>query len=608
VDLWQVTFNPKTGRFRHTLGTDTGHSLVVWAIGSVFEALHVSAALHDGRFWWAIHDEPNVVLFEVEHGVETARWRYNDRHFASVRRLKKSLVGQHAGFSDFFVPVVKGGHVVATLVTGPFQTAYPTSRQVLERWRRMTGRHGDPADREFDAYLRATLSTLTLHGKQLSTYGDLLDCIAKLIASEGPAEALVNRAHVLRAALEPARMVVRTWLAAQKMLDARFSRSHYRAARAQELIELGLSRPPDQVLVALTVAHEPKVDPVGEAMRRDAFQRAAVQLARSSGDMIAGRVGDDGVVFLSAQRGSDQDKKRNMIALCRRAATMARERFGLQAYFGACLGTHSVPLYETYEAAVEAAESALSERTSLVFAGPGAPGARRHARLRALREELVRALDERPATLPARFEQYIELVAIGARQSIEWARTELEICFEHLSDRLLASGTLDPKSFRSLRETLDRESGAARALADLSAAYRNALSDLYETVRNPVPARQARSLRAALAYVRLHCGEPLGLAKVARMAGFAPKYFSRLFRQREKTTFAHYLARLRLERAKELLSGTELSATRVAELAGYRSPQYFCRVFRHETHETPLAYRQGLHPTRRIKGVKRDPP
>ena len=58
--------------------------------------------------------------------------------------------------------------------------------------------------------------------------------------------------------------------------------------------------------------------------------------------------------------------------------------------------------------------------------------------------------------------------------------------------------------------------------------------------------------------------------------------------------FEQYVRALRLERAKQLLSSTELNATRVAELSGFNSSQYFSRVFRNKLGVTPLEFRNAL--------------
>src|SRR5262249_31109207 len=92
-------------------------------------------------------------------------------------------------------------------------------------------------------------------------------------------------------------------------------------------------------------------------------------------------------------------------------------------------------------------------------------------------------------------------------------------------------------------------------------------------------------------YMRQHYAEQITLAKVAREAGYAPRYLSTLFKKKHAITFERYLAQLRIDRAKQLLSGTQLSLERVAQLSGFSGRHYFGRAFRQLTGETPRRHR-----------------
>ena len=94
-----------------------------------------------------------------------------------------------------------------------------------------------------------------------------------------------------------------------------------------------------------------------------------------------------------------------------------------------------------------------------------------------------------------------------------------------------------------------------------------------------------------LAFVRDHLAEPLSVAKVARIAGFAPRYFSKLFVENEKKTFHQYVVELRIERAKHMLLATTLSAEKVGQLAGFATRSHFHRAFKQSEGMAPLEYR-----------------
>ena len=75
-------------------------------------------------------------------------------------------------------------------------------------------------------------------------------------------------------------------------------------------------------------------------------------------------------------------------------------------------------------------------------------------------------------------------------------------------------------------------------------------------------------------------------------------HISRIFSQLEGVTIEKYLLLLRMERAKELLIQTELSASEIGDRLGYSSPQSFTTQFGKETGKTPGEYRLNPAPAR----------
>jgi len=585
VHLWRPGYD-RTKRLRyHTTAPGFGHALLSPIIAHYFGILRVSAAIWDAGEWFVINASPSPTSFEDEHGVESRRGPYNERHFAKVHRSKKSILGEHAGFHDLFVPVIAGGRVVAVLVVGPFLVARPTSSDVLSRWRVLTGRQGHPSDPQFAAYLGATLATLVLDGERITTFERLTSCLASLLAGEGDAGALTSRAHALGAELERVRIVERTWDAVSSMVDDRSARRWLSAYRAYGLRDLGLPRAADSVLVGLVSRETPDRDPVDEAVRRDAVQREAVHLARRRGDAIAGRVGDHGVVLLAAAGG----KGRRLLDLADRTARAAR-KLGLSLHFGSSSADSSHALSVGYQVALAAAESALTRGIHIEHADPRAK--RPDTSLRRLRAELEPAAEEHPSLLPARFDRYLESVAVRCGYRADAARGHLDAGFERMAETLVRRGAIDSKSYAAMCESLDRSAVEARTLDDLFGAYRRAVLDLCDAVQKPVAARHERSVRGAIEYIQQHYAEPISLTAVARVAGLTPNYFAQLFKRRERVTFLEYVTVLRIARAKQLLTGTPLDMMRVAELSGFRSPQYFARMFRRAVGRTPGAYRR----------------
>ncbi|HEV8244703.1 MAG TPA: helix-turn-helix domain-containing protein [Polyangiaceae bacterium] len=564
------------------------HALLSPVLANLFEELRVGAALLEGKEWRPIHTVPNVISFELQYGVERERDKYNARSLAEVRRERKPVLGSHAGFSDWFVPIVVGERLVSTLVTGPFATARPTSAELMERFRSLSGRQGHPSDPEFSHYLSLTLSALVLGPTEVAIFERLLRILARLMAGEARAPALLAQADKLRAVLERARFVERTWDAVRSMVDERTCRLWSRPALRNALRQLGLPRPPDQIMVGLVVRQR-ELEPVEEVLRHDAFQRACVKLARSSGQAICGQVGEHGVIFVCGETNAGKPRRPVMLGLGDKAATLAQS-FGFRLHLGQSSLPSSASASEQYQAALAAAESALSQGARMVNATPSS--ARSKPALSDLRQKLAELVEQRPGAVSARFDRYLEAVAQHTGHRLELSRAHLEVGFERVAEPLLELGTLERKSFDDMRESLEQAAREARTLSDLFAAYRRVVADMIDAVLRPVPAHRERSLRRALSHLRKHYSEPLSLAAVARVAGFAPNYFSLLFKRQEKTTFEQYLRRLRLERAKQLLTTTDLDAARVAELSGFGTRQYMARVFRSSLGMTPSQCRQ----------------
>jgi AraC-like DNA-binding protein len=377
------------------------------------------------------------------------------------------------------------------------------------------------------------------------------------------------------------------------MVDERTSRSWSSPHMAGDVTRIGLFAPADQVVVGMLMSLERDRDPVDDLMSRDALQRACVDLARSAGGIVSGRVGDHGVTFLSGTKGSMQRAKKKLREVADEAAALARKRFGLDLDVGLSELPSSAPIFEHYEAALEAAEAALSRRVRFVPAtsSPNRPG----PALGELRRQLGELVERRPDLLPARFDRFLEAVTRRCGYRLEPARAHVEAGFERIAEGL-ATGVLEAKSFDDTRVELDRAAREARTVAELFTAYRRVVADLCEAVGRPAQAHRDRRLRHAIAFIHRHYGEALSLGAVARVAGFAPNYFSRLFKRREKVTLESYVRGLRIERAKQLLAGTDLEVKRVAQLSGFATQHYLARVFKQVVGVTPIGWRrhQGM--------------
>jgi YesN/AraC family two-component response regulator len=110
--------------------------------------------------------------------------------------------------------------------------------------------------------------------------------------------------------------------------------------------------------------------------------------------------------------------------------------------------------------------------------------------------------------------------------------------------------------------------------------------------RQKLSSEAQRITRKAMAYIHEHYCESIGREDIARYAGVSEGYLSRCFTQETGLSLIHYVARYRIQQAKQLLNNSDMSITDIAMEVGFSDSNYFSRAFRREVGISPLAYRQ----------------
>lgn len=93
-------------------------------------------------------------------------------------------------------------------------------------------------------------------------------------------------------------------------------------------------------------------------------------------------------------------------------------------------------------------------------------------------------------------------------------------------------------------------------------------------------------------FVRENMDYDFSIEEMAAAFNYTPKYLGRIFKLRTGSSIKEYCNRVRVNRAKALLSGTDIGIESVAAQAGFNSVNYFDRVFRKFTGLAPQNYRR----------------
>ena len=110
-------------------------------------------------------------------------------------------------------------------------------------------------------------------------------------------------------------------------------------------------------------------------------------------------------------------------------------------------------------------------------------------------------------------------------------------------------------------------------------------SHLHRRYGNPMPLRADRAfsnrrLRHVLAYVHQNLAQDLPLVDLAEIANVSPSHFKVLFRKAVGMPVHQYIIRCRVELAVRLITGSQLSLSEIATLAGFANQSHMARLTR----------------------------
>jgi AraC family transcriptional regulator of arabinose operon len=98
-------------------------------------------------------------------------------------------------------------------------------------------------------------------------------------------------------------------------------------------------------------------------------------------------------------------------------------------------------------------------------------------------------------------------------------------------------------------------------------------------------------VQRAIVHLKKHLDLRFDVAGLAALAGLSPSHFAALFRKLTGESPHHYLTRLRIHRAAQLLRTTKYSVKSVSRRVGYEDPLHFSRAFRGINGQSPSQYR-----------------
>lgn len=163
----------------------------------------------------------------------------------------------------------------------------------------------------------------------------------------------------------------------------------------------------------------------------------------------------------------------------------------------------------------------------------------------------------------------------------------------------VCSGSFTVMQFRSMREKLEALTRAGRQEEDsdvLRILCANVIEEFFLWMKlNNKQLRSACPFWLREAMEKMTEGEAYieGLEALLRFSGCTQEHLTRTMKKYCQETPSHYVNRLRIEKAKQLLLGTADSVLDISIQTGFESVSYFNRMFQRLEGTTPSGYRKG---------------
>jgi YesN/AraC family two-component response regulator len=93
------------------------------------------------------------------------------------------------------------------------------------------------------------------------------------------------------------------------------------------------------------------------------------------------------------------------------------------------------------------------------------------------------------------------------------------------------------------------------------------------------------------AYIESNYEKDIYLENIANEVGLSAKYVSRMFKETTETSITDYISLIRMAKAKELLTQTDLKINEIADRIGMNNRTTFLRMFKKHEGISPIDYR-----------------
>jgi YesN/AraC family two-component response regulator len=204
--------------------------------------------------------------------------------------------------------------------------------------------------------------------------------------------------------------------------------------------------------------------------------------------------------------------------------------------------------------------------------------------LRFVLQEAIRQLDRVKISHAA--ERLFEFIEEGRIKEVAYIQSYCAAMLRESMLRLFPS-SIPGEDWAAMERDVRRQAG----MADLRSYFMLKLQLLLDQARDSNG--YSTSVKKAIQHIREAYSELITLSKVAKQVHLNADYFGRIFKEETGKKFGKYVMDYRLEKARELLSESDLTVTEVAQKVGIPNVSHFSKIFKESSGENARNLKKG---------------
>jgi two-component system, response regulator YesN len=131
-------------------------------------------------------------------------------------------------------------------------------------------------------------------------------------------------------------------------------------------------------------------------------------------------------------------------------------------------------------------------------------------------------------------------------------------------------------------------------IMDIQQWMKNILGSVIDYILQNQKSNTRKVINDVLRFIDENYSKNIAISDISKEIFLSSNYISILFRKEMGENFTDYLARYRLEKAKELLRETKLKVYQIGNMVGYSNISHFCMIFKSMYGVSPSEYREKV--------------